>query len=153
MDGFPDDLRPQILAYLVRLLGDRSDAEDVCQDVFLRVHGADPAGRRQARAWVYRIATNAALNVLRRRNRRRALHASTDVDGVPAATASPEQREELRRVLLAVERLPGKQRAALMQRRFQGLGYDEIAAVLGCSPAAARANVYQAVRKLREVIE
>jgi len=65
--------RPEILRYLVRLLGDQDDAQDTCQDVFLRAHRA--FGRLRAdsnpRAWLYRIATNSAVNTARRRARRK----------------------------------------------------------------------------------
>ena len=64
--------RPEILAYLVRMLGNRDDAEDACQETFLRAHAA--FGRldadANARAWLYRIATNTALNQARGRARR-----------------------------------------------------------------------------------
>jgi RNA polymerase sigma factor (sigma-70 family) len=56
-------------------------------------------------------------------------------------------------VARAVARLPAKQRAALVARRFHDLGYEEIGTTLGCSAESARANVYQAVRKLREWLE
>jgi RNA polymerase sigma-70 factor (ECF subfamily) len=77
-----------------------------------------------------------------------------DLDGLPAgAGSSPEDRERLRRVARAVDALPPKQRAALMLRRFHGLGYADIAASLGGNEAAARANVYQAVKRLRVALE
>ena len=68
--------RREILAYLVRLLGNVHDAEDICQDVLLRAFRAFDPGilNSNARAWLYRIATNAALNALKRRRR-------TAVDG------------------------------------------------------------------------
>jgi RNA polymerase sigma-70 factor (ECF subfamily) len=52
-------------------------------------------------------------------------------------------------VLQAVEKLPHKQQAALMLRNYQGFSYEEIGETLDCSPEAARANVYQAIKKLR----
>jgi RNA polymerase sigma-70 factor (ECF subfamily) len=70
--------------------------------------------------------------------------------GVPEAA---ERRERLRRVDEAVQRLPAKQRAALMMRKYQELPYPEIGAALGCSAASARANVYQALRRLRGWLE
>ena len=147
--------RPEILRYLVRLLGDQDDAQDTCQDVFLRAHRA--FGRLRAdsnpRAWLYRIATNSARSAARWRARRTARTVDLDLDGLPArAGSSPESREELRRVAQAVQALPPKQRAALMLRRFHGLDYDAIATSLGGNEAAARANVYQAVKRLRAAL-
>src|SRR5213594_380356 len=148
--------RPEILAYLVRLTGNEHDAQDACQDAFLRAQGA--LGRlapdSNVRAWLYRIATNSARSAARWRARRTARTVDLDLDGLPArAGSSPENREELRRVAQAVQALPPKQRAALMLRRFHGLDYDAIATSLGGNEAAARANVYQAVKRLRAALE
>ncbi len=147
--------RAQILRYLVRLLGDRQEAEDACQEALLRAHRA--FGRlgpeANSRAWLYRIATNTGLNAARRRSRHAARAAGVDPDTLPADLApSPERRAELRAVRGAVERLPRRQRAALVLRQFQGLGCAEIAATLGGNEAAARANVYQALKKLRAAL-
>jgi RNA polymerase sigma-70 factor (ECF subfamily) len=145
----------EMLAYLVRLVGDRADAEDACQDAFLRAHRAYArlAPDANGRAWLYRIATNSGLNVVRGRRRRRARTTDVELDRLPArVTALPEQRAELRAVARAVEGLPPRQRAALMLRRFHDLDYADIAASLGGSEEGARANVYQALRKLRAAL-
>ena len=154
-DQVAERYRPELLAYLTRMLGDAHDAEDACQDALLRAHRA--FGRLLAgsntRAWLYKIATNTALNALKRRKRQEANQVDVDLERIPDnADASLEQREQLRAVARAVEDLPPKQRAALMMRRFQGLGYAEIAAALGGSEEAARANVYQAIRQLRRML-
>src|SRR5438552_2314795 len=99
------------------------------------------------------IATNTGLNAARSRARRVARAIAVDPDALPAdAGPSPERREELRAMKRAVEALPPRQRAALMLRQFQGLGYAEIAASLGGNEVAARANVYQALKKLRAAL-
>jgi RNA polymerase sigma-70 factor (ECF subfamily) len=147
--------RPEILAYLVRVLRDRHDAQDTCQDTFLRAQRAFGrlAPDANSRAWLYRIATNSALNAARRRSRRAARTAEVDLDTLPDSVGSaPERREQLRAVARGVQALPPRQRSALMLRRFQGLGYAEVAASLGTSEAAARANVYQAIKKLRAML-
>jgi RNA polymerase sigma-70 factor (ECF subfamily) len=146
--------RSEIMRYLVRLLGDADEAEDACQETFLRAHRAlDGLGPdANARAWLYRIATNTAVNAARRRARRAARTADADLDGIPAARVSPEDRERVRAIARAVEALPPRQRGALMLRQFHGLSYAEIAASVGGNEAAARANVYQAIRKLRAAL-
>ena len=144
--------RPEILAYLVRMLGNRDDAEDACQETFLRAHAAFGRldGAANARAWLYRIATNTALNLARGRTRRTSRLVETDPDTLAAAVGGVvEAREDLRAVGRAVAALPPRQRAALMLRCFEGLDYADIAASVGGTAEAARANVYQAVRKLR----
>ena len=146
--------RGEILGYLARLLGDRQEAEDACQEAFMRAHRAfDRLGpESNSRAWLYRIATNTGLNAASRRSHRTARAADVDPDTLPAAGQSLERREELRAVRRAVEALPPRQRAALMLRQFQDLGYAEIAAALGGNEDAARANVYQALKKLRAAL-
>lgn len=148
--------RPELCAYLMRLLGNADDAEDACQDALLRAHRAYPrlTHRRNLRAWLFAIATRSGLNH-RRRLRRSIARTAADVDPelLPApAGASPAQRAKVRHVLRAVESLPPKQRAALMQRQFHGLTYDEIGAAIGCSGQSARANVYQAIKRLRALL-
>jgi RNA polymerase sigma factor (sigma-70 family) len=148
--------RAEILSYLVRLLGDVEDARDACQDTMLRAQVAFARLRpgSNPRAWLFRIATNAARTTGRRRARRARRAADVAPDGLPSAPgASPEHRDDLRAVARAVDALPPRQRAALMLRRFHDLAYADIAASLGGSEAAARANVYQAVRKLRAAVE
>ena len=147
--------RPELLAYLVRFLGDEHDAQDVCQETFLRAHRAFARLRPDSncRAWLYRIATRSALNVLRRRSRMVARRVDVDLDGLPARIgASGEQRMQLVAVATAVGGLPPRQCAALMLRQFHGLAYAEIAATLGGNEAGARANVYQAIKKLRAAL-
>jgi RNA polymerase sigma-70 factor (ECF subfamily) len=145
--------RAEILGYLRRLLGDPHEAEDACQETLLRAYRAFarlPADAN-TRAWLYKIATNTAFNLLKRRHRERERTVDMDLDRL-ASAATVDQRDDLRAVAHAVEALPPKQRAALMQRQFQGLSYAEIAGALGCSEASARANVYQALKKLRAAL-
>src|SRR5437660_1367620 len=115
--------RGEILTYLRRLLGDAADAEDACQETFLRAHRAFGrlAPDANARAWLYRIATNTGLNVARGRSRRRAHLVDVDPDVIAAdGDRSSELREEVRAIRRAVEALPSRQHAALMLRQFEG---------------------------------
>ncbi|MBL8057478.1 MAG: RNA polymerase sigma factor [Anaerolineales bacterium] len=146
----------ELFAYLFRLTRDEADAQDCLQEAYLRAHRA--YGRldegANLRAWLYRIATNAAFSHLRRRRREAAWRAPADERWPAADPSPPEQaarRAQLAALAGAVERLPAQQRAALVLRQSQGLSYAETAAALGCSEDAARANVYQALKKLKEV--
>lgn len=140
--------RHEVLAYLTRLMSNRADAEDVCQDTFLRAHRAYPRlhDRTQVRAWLFTIATRAALNAQRHRRRTTARHVDLNPDTLPMIPASRDVDPSLYR---AVNALPVRQRAALMQRIFHDHSYADIAATLGCSAEAARANVYQALKRLK----
>jgi RNA polymerase sigma-70 factor, ECF subfamily len=144
----------EIFSYLWRLLHYDMDAEDCLQETFLRAFRAFPrlAVDANHRAWLYRIATNLAFTHLKRRNSLAAQTADVDPDrlSTPVDFSSGLEREEiLAEVLQAVISLPEKQRAALLMRKYQGLEYAEIAQVLRCSQTAARAGVYQALKKLR----
>lgn len=148
--------RHEILRYLLRLLGDAEEAQDACQQTFLHAHLAFGRLRPDSnvRAWLFRIATNTARSVARGRARRVGRLVDVELDGIPGRPPpSLEDREQLRAVARAVEALPSRQRAALMLRQFEGFGYSEIASCLGGNEAAARANVYQALKKLRAVLE
>jgi RNA polymerase sigma factor (sigma-70 family) len=154
--GLVERHRPEIMAYLTRLLGDVHDAQDACQEAFLRAHRAFtrlPPGAN-TRAWLYKVATNTGLTLAHRRARRSAGAArDVEIDALPGpADPPPERREQIRAVAGAVRALPPRQRAALMLRVFQGLAYAEIARSVGGSEAAARANVYQAIKKLRAAL-
>src|SRR5437879_10878990 len=98
--------RGEIVGYLARLLGDHQEAEDACQEAFMRAHRAFGrlAPDANSRAWLYRIATNTGLNAARRRSHRAARRADVDPDALPAdAGPSLERREELRAVRRAAE--------------------------------------------------
>lgn len=152
-----------IYAYLWRLLRDCDDAEDALQDTFLRAYraygrlgqAADGRGHTNPKAWLYRIATNVARTRLKQRGREAVRTAALDPELAAAGPGPADQASHndlLASVAAAVDALPHHQRAALILRQYQGLGYDQIAAVLECSPEAARANVYQGLQKLRAVM-
>jgi RNA polymerase sigma-70 factor (ECF subfamily) len=149
LEAWADTYGREIHAYLWRMLGDLQDADDCLQETFLRAlrsRGAAPI--REPRAWLYAIATNTAHSQLRRRRKEQAGRAAVEVDlTAPEGVAARDRWEAVRKV---VEGLPSKQRQALLLRRYQGLSYDEVARVLGGSAQAARANVYQAVLKLKK---
>jgi RNA polymerase sigma-70 factor (ECF subfamily) len=138
----------EIMGYILRSLGDHNLAQDVFQETFLRAFRAYKRLPAEAnrRAWLYRIASNACHDAHRQRAR----------SPLPLgeSVAAPERSDGTTRALAGavvafMRSLPARQRQTLVLRKFQGMDYDEIAAVLGCSPEAARANVYQGLRKVR----
>ena len=143
-----------IFAYLWRMLRDSADAEDCLQDTFLRAYRAYGRlnGHTNPRAWLYRIATNVARTRLKQRARE-ATHTVALAPDLAAAGRGPAEQAShnalLAAVAAAVEALPHHQRAALILRQYQGLDYQQVAAILECSPESARASVYQALKKLR----
>jgi RNA polymerase sigma-70 factor (ECF subfamily) len=140
----------EIHAFLWRMLDDPQDAEDCLQEAFLKAMGE--RGRspiREPRAWLYTVAGNIARSHLRKRRREWERRVEIDEDALTASDGVTE-RDRMKAVRQVVGSLPTKQRQALLLRRYQGLSYEEVARVVGGSPAAARANVYQALRKLRK---
>jgi RNA polymerase sigma-70 factor (ECF subfamily) len=149
-----------LLRYLERMLRDAAGAEELVQEVFLRVHGARQRYQPQARfsTWLYRIATNLALNELRR-PRRRELHTSLQEPGGPALAGEGPAAEDVldaRRLSVRVDfelaRLPERQRAALCLTAIEGLSYAEVAAALEISESAVKALVHRARASLAERI-
>lgn len=137
----------ELFVYALRLSGQRADAEDLYQDTFLAAFRAWPPPRRgNERAWLYRIATNRAID-----RERRAKRIVANVDDL--ALAAPERHDVTMLDLRgAIEHLPAGQRAAFVLRKVQGLPYPEVAAALDCSLEAARARVSEAVKKVKAAL-
>ncbi|MGH7933275.1 MAG: RNA polymerase sigma factor [Candidatus Binataceae bacterium] len=142
----------EIMRFVMRSTHDRDDALDLFQETWLRAYRAYPQldSASALRPWLYRIATNLCLNRRRDRMRRaRVIAEGETVEGDQADAASGGGYDGVMHLRTIIERLPNKQRAALMMRKFAGLDYAEIAAALGCSSESARAGVYQALKKLK----
>ncbi|OLC51943.1 MAG: hypothetical protein AUH85_18100 [Chloroflexi bacterium 13_1_40CM_4_68_4] len=136
----------EILAYALRLTGDRDDADDVYQETFLAAfRGWPPPRRGQERAWLYRIATNKVIDRARKAKRLVRLSdlrlAAPERDGVSMADLAT-----------AVRVLPEGQRAAFVLRKLEDMDYGEIARVLECSEEAARSRVAEAMKKVKEAM-
>jgi RNA polymerase sigma-70 factor (ECF subfamily) len=156
-DEFLTRYETELYRYALQLTRNRADADDLYQETLLKAFRAFDRldGAANHRAWLYTIATNTFLDGRRRSNREQPLDEVVEIT-VPAVqadhAASLDARDLLAEVAVFVDRLPAKQRAALVLRKYHGLGYDEIAAILDSSEGAARANVHEALRKLRERI-
>jgi RNA polymerase sigma-70 factor, ECF subfamily len=154
----------EIFAYLWRLLGKERrrdgamDVEDLVQEVFLRAYESFAGLRPNSnhRAWLYKIATNCAYTKLRQMKTRRGGLLSLEISaaGLDAANGySPVQKNLTQRVRALVDGLPSRQKVCVTLRYLEDLDYPEIAQILGCSQESARANVYQAIRRLRLILE
>ena len=145
----------RVLGIATRFLGNRADAEDVAQEVFVAVYRSAPRYEPRGRftTWLFTIVRNACIKAARRRSRRPEEAAAgpsreTGWQSVRDSRPDGEQRllesEKLAAIRAAVGRLPEKLRMALLLRQFEGLGYDEVARVLECSSQAARLRVHRA---------
>jgi RNA polymerase sigma-70 factor, ECF subfamily len=144
----------EIYRYALHLTRNPSDADDLYQETFLKAYRAYDRldGDANFRAWLYRIATNTFLSQRRKASRERPLN--DDADGLlPAATddqpATLDARDLLVEVQQFIQGLPEKQRVALVLRKYHEFDYRQIGEALQCSEDAARANVYEALKKLR----
>lgn len=150
VDRFGDE----IYRYSCQLTRNTSDADDLYQETLLkafRAFGRLPADANH-RAWMYRITSNTFISEYRKRKRDNPMTEEVEmtltapardiVDGLDA-------RDTLRDVEQAVAMLPPKQRAALVLRKYHGHDYASIAHALNSTEVAARANVHEALRKLR----
>ncbi len=151
------------LAY--RITGNEQDAEDVVQETFMKAHRR--LDRYESRAgfgsWLFRIATNCALDLLRARKRRvgQTEPAGTEepVDIESLAVSGPGQERELfgseiqRKVALAMRRLTPSERAAFVLRHFEERPIKEVAAMMRQTDNATKQAVFRAVRKLRSALQ
>jgi len=139
-----------------RFVGNHEDASDLTQETFLRAYRGLQSFRGQASisTWLYRIGVNVCLNrVAIRKPDSEPIDARQHVD---TRTESPSERvlrgERAERVRRAVAELPPRQRAALILRIYQEMSHQEIAAVLGSSVGAVKANVFHALQNLKRLL-
>jgi RNA polymerase sigma-70 factor (ECF subfamily) len=149
--------RKPLLNVIVRTIGRDADAEDLAQDVFVRVYQAAPRYQPTAKfsTWLYTIARRICLNHARAQTFRRwfSLTGDDDSDDPPNDPPDPHtpdpamdlERRELQRVVAqAVASLPERLRFAVVLRRYEELSYEDISQILGCSVTAAKLRVHRA---------
>jgi RNA polymerase sigma-70 factor, ECF subfamily len=155
--------RTPLVNFLYRMVRDTATAEDLAQEVFLRIYRTrkDYFAGAKFTTWLFRIATNLALNSVRdNRHRRKELSLdapASDEDEAPIQVATNEMRidehmierdrsEFIRRTIAA---LPEKQRAAVLLHKYEEMDYGEIAKVLECSESALKSLLFRAYETLR----
>jgi RNA polymerase sigma-70 factor (ECF subfamily) len=147
-------LLPRTLGYAARILSDRSEAEDVAQDVMLRLWRVAPdwrSGEAQVATWVYRVATNLCTDRLRGRTRRRSmpLDDAPDVaDGALGGEACLIQTDRMTALQLALDQLPDRQRQAVVLRHIEGLTNPQIAEVMDIGVEAVESLTARGKRAL-----
>ena len=140
-----------------RFVNNHEDADDLVQEIFLKIWTALPSFRGDAQlfTWVYRIATNETLNWLRREKVRSALRFTTidaemerRIDSDPFFDGDAADRA----LSKAVAKLPEKQRQVFVMRYYDELPYEEMSAVLGTSVGALKASYHIAQEKVRAAL-
>ena len=155
----------QIINFIYRYIGDKTEAEDLAQNVFLNVYRSAKTyiPKSKFSTWIYVIARNMALNELRRRRNRRESPLEETVSGEdgdlprqiadtskPSASGELERQELINAVKRAIDSLPDNQKTAVILRRYDNFPYEEIAKVIGCSVSAIKSLLSRAKIALKE---
>jgi RNA polymerase sigma factor (sigma-70 family) len=144
-----DRYGPALQRYCARLLGP-GRAEDAVQQAFVNAHAAMRATDQELalKPWLYRIAHNASLNILRAS---KGEETALDMEHAGAAQTADvvELREQLRETLASIQALPSAQRDALLLRELEGRSHEEIALALGITAGGARQHLHRARMSLR----
>jgi len=156
----------RIIGTVAKMLGDESDAEDIAQQVFIRVWRSAPRYQPSAKftTWLYKITRNLVFNELRRRKR----HPAQSLDAVPGDDERPLQAadvsskppditlldEEMQAAIQqAIDELPETQRMAIILRRYDDVSYEEIGEILDLSVPAVKSVIFRARTELREKLK
>jgi RNA polymerase sigma-70 factor (ECF subfamily) len=153
--------RHVVVQYLARVVQNQAIAEELAQDVFIRVYRSRHAYTPTAKfsTWLYRITTNVALNHFRDERKYRG-QISLDMrhadqlrrevrDRAPLIEDRLMRDQVADQIRRAVRSLPAKQRAAVIMHKYEEMDYAQIAVVLGCTPSAVKALMFRAYEALR----
>src|SRR5262245_63258566 len=145
-----------VFQFLVGMLRDHHQAEDVLQETFVRalerLEGVDPD---HLRGWLFTVAYHQAM--LAKRRQKKQLSRLPDQNGAPDPDPGPllqaAQRDDARRLQELLEQLPAGQREVIRQRIYEGKRFREIAAALGCPLNTALARMHEGLKRLRHLWE
>jgi RNA polymerase sigma-70 factor, ECF subfamily len=153
--------RGPVIQFLYRMVRNRAIAEELAQNVFLRVYRSRTTYEPTAKftSWLFRIATHVALNWLRdRRHETNQLSLSAGLDR-DTERQIPDKRPSVEKIMLyevkldeirqAIAELPDRQRAAVVMHKYEELEYTQIAVALSCSPQTVKSLLFRAYNTLR----
>ena len=156
-----------ILNLVYRFIGDRTQAKDLAQEVFIRVWQSAKSYEPKAKftTWIYRITANLCFNELKSSRRKKWFSFNrsdedgehtfeeTLADSTPSAENILLEKERSRQISDALQGLPENQRMALILKRYDDLSYQEIAQIIGCSVSAVESLLVRAKRALKEKLK
>jgi RNA polymerase sigma-70 factor (ECF subfamily) len=160
--------RRAMVSFMYRMVHNAAVAEELAQEVFLRVYRSRETYKADAKfsTWIYRIATNLAVNHARdTRHERTEVSVSLDepdpdtgmtldvADGQPNVEQDIVRRERLAAIRAYVNALPERQRLAVIMHKYQGMDYRQIGEVLKLSEAATKSLLFRAYESLREKLK
>jgi len=149
---------------VLQKINDSDEAKDITQDVFIKVLNSLNKfdSRSSFKTWLYRIAVNETINVLRKKKIRQFFSLGSNDDDenemqFKDESPNPEQKYEsselYKQIITAINKLPKKQREVFMYKYFDELTYEEMSQITGVSVGALKANYFYAVRKLSEMLK
>ena len=162
-----DRHQTSVLNLIYRFIGDRTQAKDLAQEVFIKVWQAAKSYKPEAKftTWIYRITANLCFNELKSSLRKKwfqfvrpdADHETRTEEDLPDSSPSAEDlllaKERTRQIADALQSLPENQRMALILKRYDDLSYGEIAQVLGCSIPAVESLLFRAKGTLQKKLK
>ena len=151
----------RVLTLATRMLDNRHEAEDVAQDIFVKIFQSlqDFRGAARFSTWLYRITVNHCLNHIRRRTRQQQTWVGADpeewMQETPAANPHKqlEQKERWALVQAKLQALTPEHRTIILLRDFEGLSYDEIADVLQLESGTVKSRLHRARMELKALLE
>ncbi len=150
-DRIVQERETRVLRAAYRILGNWADAEDVAQEVFLRLHrhGLSFANDAAFGAWLYRVTVNLCLD----RTRARGARPSVEMTELPSTDQSAEasliREQEKTQLMAALATLPPRERAAVVLREIEGLSTRDVAEAMGSAEVTVRSQVAKAIGRLR----
>lgn len=145
----------RVLNVIYRIVLSRSDAEDLCQEVFVRLWKQAPDWQDEARlsTWLHRVASNLAINHSQRVQQRQIVDTALTEQLLDAQSEVEDNADVLSATMTeALATLPAEQRAAMAFRYYRDLPVKQIADILGCSPKAVESLLGRARKQLRQVL-
>ena len=152
LDALLERYEAPLFQFLLGVLRDHHRAEDVLQETFVRalerLDGVDPD---HLRGWLFTVAYHQAMLFKRRRKKNApvALESQALADAEPGPLQQAEARDDARRLLALLDRLPSAQREVIRQRVYEGKRFREIAQALGCPLNTALARMHDGLKRLR----
>ncbi len=149
----------QVYWVIRKMVLDHDEADDITQEVFIKVHSALMDFREESNlfTWLYRIATNYSLNHIKKVKVRNTVSVETVLEPIESGDRGSDEiiDDDTKRKVLdeAIETLPPQQRAVFNMRYYDRLPYDDIANILGKSTGGIKANYFHAVKKIGEYVK
>ena len=149
-----DQYSNDVLRMAYFYLGDRQRAEDVCQDVFIKLYTrADTIEPGKEKAWLLRVTVNACRDLWRGAWLKRVVLGAPTLEIIPSQDETIEQREEKEELMQAIHKLPGAFKETVLLHYYQGLGIAEIAQMLGLPEGTISSRLSRARKKLETLLK